>query len=134
MCFFNSAEKAYLNKMRLFHLEISDLQRYSTEKLIQMSQGNNVLGVGGSNADGCHLRNTCFPSTQLKRPLRNKLTFSTLKILLCMKYSFPKITQFSLGNNVLDAAASNIDCVLWRDTCVSSIQLRRNELSPHRKF
>jgi hypothetical protein len=29
------------------------------------------------------------------------------------------------GNNVLDAAASNIDGFLWRDTCVSSNQLNR---------
>jgi hypothetical protein len=36
--------------------------------------------------------------------------------------SFEKLTQFSKGNNVLNASASNLDGFLWRDTCVSSIQ------------
>jgi hypothetical protein len=34
-----------------------------------------------------------------------------------MKYSFQKLTQFSQGNTVLDAAASNIDVFLERDMC-----------------
>jgi hypothetical protein len=51
--------------------------------------------------------------------------FSTLKTEICWKYSFQKLTQFSQGNNVLDAAASNIDVILWRDTCVSLTQMNR---------
>jgi hypothetical protein len=31
--------------------------------------------------------------------------FSNLKILICRMYSFQKLTQFSQGNNVLDAPA-----------------------------
>jgi hypothetical protein len=42
-----------------------------------------------------------------------------------MKYYFQKLTKFSKGNNVLDAAAYNIDGFLWRDTCVPSSQLNR---------
>jgi hypothetical protein len=38
-------------------------------------------------------------------------------------YYFEKLMQFSQGNNVLDDAASNIDCFLWRNTCVSSTEL-----------
>jgi hypothetical protein len=34
--------------------------------------------------------------------------------------SLQKLTQFSQGNNVLDAAHSNIHGFLFRDTCVSS--------------
>jgi hypothetical protein len=34
---------------------------------------------------------------------------STLKHLICRKYSFQKLTQFSQENNVLDATVSNID-------------------------
>jgi hypothetical protein len=34
---------------------------------------------------------------------------STLKILTCRKYSIQKLTKFSQGNNMLDAAASDID-------------------------
>jgi hypothetical protein len=33
---------------------------------------------------------------------------------------YSKLTQYSQGNNVLDALASNIYCFLWRVTCVSS--------------
>jgi hypothetical protein len=39
----------------------------------------------------------------------------TLKTMICRKYSFQKLTQFSQ-----DAADSNRDGFLWRDTCVSS--------------
>jgi hypothetical protein len=35
--------------------------------------------------------------------------FTILKILIGRKDSFQKLTQFSHGNNVLEAAASNID-------------------------
>jgi hypothetical protein len=35
---------------------------------------------------------------------------------------FPKITQFSQGNNVLDAAASNINDLLWRGTWVFQVR------------
>jgi hypothetical protein len=37
-----------------------------------------------------------------------------------MKYSFEKLTQFSQGNNVLDAPSSNTDVFLSSDTCVST--------------
>jgi hypothetical protein len=33
--------------------------------------------------------------------------FSTLKTLICRKYTFQKLTQFLQGNNVLDAPASD---------------------------
>jgi hypothetical protein len=39
-----------------------------------------------------------------------------LKILMCSKISFQKLTKFSQGNNVLDAPASNTDSFLLRDT------------------
>jgi hypothetical protein len=58
-----------------------------------------------------------------KACLEQNETFSTLKTMICRKYSFEKLTQFSQGNNVLDAAASHIHGFLWRDTCVSSTQL-----------
>jgi hypothetical protein len=45
---------------------------------------------------------------------------STLKHLSCSLDSFQKLPQFSQGNNVLDAPASNTDGFLLRDTCVSS--------------
>jgi hypothetical protein len=45
--------------------------------------------------------------------------------MVCKKYSIQKVTQFSHGNNVLDAYASNTDGFLFRDTCVSSTQLNK---------
>jgi hypothetical protein len=36
------------------------------------------------------------------------------------KYSFQNLTQFSQGNNVLDAPAYNLDGFLYRGTYVSS--------------
>jgi hypothetical protein len=51
--------------------------------------------------------------------------FPTLKTTFSTKYSFQKLTQFSQGDNVLDAADSNVDGFLWRDVCVSSTQLNR---------
>jgi hypothetical protein len=42
-----------------------------------------------------------------------------------MQYSFQKLTQFSQGNNVLDAPPSNIDVFLLKYTCLYSTQLSR---------
>jgi hypothetical protein len=39
-----------------------------------------------------------------------------------MKHFFQKLSQFSQGNDALDAAASNIDAFLWRDPCVTTTQ------------
>jgi hypothetical protein len=41
------------------------------------------------------------------------------------KYFFQKLTEFTLGNNVLDAPASNRDGFVWRDTCVPSNKQNR---------
>jgi hypothetical protein len=48
---------------------------------------------------------------------------STFKSLVAEKDSFQTKSQFSLGNNVLESAASDIDVFLRRGTCVSSTQL-----------
>jgi hypothetical protein len=52
--------------------------------------------------------------------------FSTLKTVIFGKHFFPKLAQFSQGNNVLDAPASTTHEFLSRDTCVSSTQLNRS--------
>jgi hypothetical protein len=49
----------------------------------------------------------------------------TLKNISSWKCSFPKRTQFSDGNYLLDAAVSYTDGFLWRDSYVSSTQLNR---------
>jgi hypothetical protein len=48
-----------------------------------------------------------------------KEPFSTLKILMCRKYSFQKRTKFSQGENVLSTAGSTIDGFLWRVICAA---------------
>jgi hypothetical protein len=50
---------------------------------------------------------------------------STLKTMICRNHTLQKLTQFSVGKNVLDTTASNRDGCLWRDTCVSPNQLNR---------
>jgi hypothetical protein len=51
--------------------------------------------------------------------------FSSLKILICRKYSYQKLTQFSQGYNVIDATACNTHGFLSRDICVPSSQQYR---------
>jgi hypothetical protein len=57
--------------------------------------------------------------------LEQKEPISILKHLSCRNSSFQKETQFSQGNNVVHAAASNTDCFLLRDLCVSLTYLHR---------
>jgi hypothetical protein len=40
--------------------------------------------------------------------------------MICRMSYFQKLTQFSLGNHVLDAPASNTDAFLSRDMCFSN--------------
>jgi hypothetical protein len=51
--------------------------------------------------------------------------FLPLKTLMGRKNSFQKPTQFSQGNNEIDAPASNKDGFLSKDKCVSATQLNR---------
>jgi hypothetical protein len=55
--------------------------------------------------------------------LEQSKPISTFKHLGSRKYSFQKLNWFSQGNNMLDAAASNIDDIFRRDTYISSTQL-----------
>jgi hypothetical protein len=57
-----------------------------------------------------------------------------LKNLSYRKYSFQKLTQFSQGNNVLDALASNTASFISRDICVFKLAKepiwKKENLSP----
>jgi hypothetical protein len=101
------------------------LQEIILQKLTQFLQENNVLDAPASNTDGFLLRDNSFFNLAEQAYLEQNKPFSTLKILLCWKYSFQKLTQFSQGNNVLDAPASSSLGFLWELTCVSSTQLIR---------
>jgi hypothetical protein len=63
-----------------------------------------------------------------------KWAFSILKPLVCRKYSFQKLPEFSWHNNMLDGAATFIAGFLWRDTYGSSTQVNRPTWSKLRLF
>jgi hypothetical protein len=91
-------------------LETVICRKYSFQKLLQFSQGNNVLDAHDSSKDG-FLFSTLHVFHQLSwiGLYGTNEPSSCLKILICRKYSFQKLTQWSQGNNVLDATDSNID-------------------------
>jgi hypothetical protein len=76
-----------------------------------------VIDVRASNTDGFLLSDTCGFSTQLNRDIWNEERLSPAGNLSCRKYCCQNITEFSQGNNVLDAVASNTDC-LFAETYV----------------
>jgi hypothetical protein len=83
-----------------------------------------VLNAVTCNIEGFLWRDTCVSSTYPKRPIWNR-AFSYLKILICRKYSFQKLTQFSQGYNVIDSNSCNTHGFLSRDISVSSTWLNR---------
>jgi hypothetical protein len=70
-------------------------------------------------------RDTCISSPQPNRPICANRAYIHLKTVIWRKYLLQTLIQFSLGNNDLDATASNRDGCLWRDSCLSSNQLNR---------
>jgi hypothetical protein len=62
----------------------------------------------------------CFFNSGEQAYLNQTELIANLKVLGFRKYSYPKLTQFSQANNVLDAPASNTDGFLSRNTCLSS--------------
>jgi hypothetical protein len=72
MCFFNSAEKAYLDpNVRFNPLKILKGRQYSFQKLIQFSQVNRVLDASASKTDGFLSRDKSVSSNQLNPPIWN---------------------------------------------------------------
>jgi hypothetical protein len=107
-------------------------RKYAFQKQTEFSQVNNVQDDADSNTHGFLWRVTCVSSSQLNRPIMEKTEpTSTMKHLHFRKYFIENFTQFSEGNNVLDAAASNIVGFLCRDMCVSSTELNSPNRSKH---
>jgi hypothetical protein len=98
---------------------------YSIQKLTQISHVNNVLCAPASDTDIFLCRDTCVSILPEEANFEQNAPLSTFKALICMKYTFQQLTQFSQGNNVLDAVASNIDGFPLRDTHVQSTQMSR---------
>jgi hypothetical protein len=59
----------------------------------------------------------CFFNLDEMAYLEQNEPFSTLKTMRSRKYCFQKVALFLQRNNVLDAAASNIDFFLERCMC-----------------
>jgi hypothetical protein len=125
MCFFNSVEYPYLEPTET----ISTLRHQGGE----IFQKTRSIVTGKQCARKCSYqhrwfylkRYMCFfhlgewPYLEQNEPLK------TWKILICRKYSFQRVTEFSHGNNVLQTEASSIDGFLRRDICFTSTQLKR---------
>jgi hypothetical protein len=76
MCFFNSAEQAYLEQNVCFSpLKTLIGRQYSFVKVTQFSQGNNVLAGPASNLDGFLSGDTCVSLTELNMPIWKKMCF-----------------------------------------------------------
>jgi hypothetical protein len=85
-----------------------------------------VLHAAACYMHGILWRDKSVSSNQLNMPIWSKQSvYIHLKTPNCRKISFHRLTQFSWDNNVLYSPASNIDCFLYKDTCVSSTYLIR---------
>jgi hypothetical protein len=78
--------------------------------------GKNVLVATASSTDRSLLRYSCVTSTQL-----NSTNWKKMSFCMFFNYEFREALlsdtfQFLKGDNVLDAATSNIHGYLWRDT------------------
>jgi hypothetical protein len=80
-----------------------------------------VLHVAASNIDDFLWRDTCVSSTQLYRLFRANTAYIHNENYDLQAVFLSKTNSIPHGNNVLDAAASNIVDILSRDTCVCSI-------------
>jgi hypothetical protein len=73
MCFFISAEKAYLEgQYPIYPLETLSSRNNSFQKLSKFSQGINMLGVAHSNIAGFLWTDTCASSDEKNTPKRKK--------------------------------------------------------------
>jgi hypothetical protein len=79
---------------------------YAFRKQTQFLQGNNVLDAPAINMDSFLSSDTLFHLVNWIGLQGTYELFSTLKTMIFRKYFFQKLTQISLGNNVVDAAAS----------------------------
>jgi hypothetical protein len=106
-------------------LKLVSCRKHSSQKGTQFSKGNNVPGAHASKTNGFPWKYVCFVSTT-DRPIWKKMSLSPLwKLHLAGSIFFQILLQFSQRHNGLDAACTNVDGFLSRDTCVSSSRLNR---------
>jgi hypothetical protein len=100
---------AILNKLNVSPSWMWRARRYSFQKLIQFSSGNNVLDTPASNTDCMFQKLHVFLHYIWRGYFSLSEWFSHLKMLTDNNYTFHRLTQISKGNNVPDTPASNID-------------------------
>jgi hypothetical protein len=83
-----------------------------------------VVNSPPSNVSGFLSRDTCVSSTQLHRPIWNKMCVFNFEIPVWQPIFLSK-TNSMLTENALHSKHSSIDGFLSTDTCVSSTQLNR---------
>jgi hypothetical protein len=116
ICFCNSAEGLFGSIWVFLYLENSDFQ----EVLHSITKS---IHTGKQWASGL----SCSPDCVLQEIheyiqlscidfFGTKWAFVHIEVLICMKYSFQNLIQFSQGSNVLEAAVSNTDGSLCWDT------------------
>ena len=104
----NSSEEAYWEKKEhLSTLKSMICCKYSLLTETQFSQVNNVLDAPASNTDRLLQRHACVSTTQLRRPACNKRSHSHIGKYDLQEVFLQELSQFSQGNNGLDAAACN---------------------------
>jgi hypothetical protein len=96
------------------------LQEVWLSKTSSILTGEKVLEAPASNTHGFLSRGTYVSSNHLNMSIWSKQSISPLETPEFRKYSFQKLTQFSQGNNVLDALGSNTDGFLSSSSSVSS--------------
>jgi hypothetical protein len=102
------------------------LQEEFLSKPNEISQGSKKLDALAPNTDGVHWTDTCVPSRMLNSTptqlIWNKLAFHHLENSDLQEVFRRKTNSLLTGKHMLDAAASNIDGFLCRETRVSSTQ------------
>jgi hypothetical protein len=126
-CFFTLDEWVYLKQHETFSILKTMIGRTIPFKMNSVCTRKKCARFSCfSQTWFCFRRYCCFVNSAELSNLEQTEPISTLIHLSSRKYSFQELTQFSPGNNMLHAPASNIDCLHYRDTCVSSTLLSRN--------
>jgi hypothetical protein len=82
-------------------------RRYSFKNLLDFHRNKKVIDTPASNRDGVHLRDTCVSSTQLNRPIWNKMTCIPGSNCDFWEVIHSKTTSILSGKPVLGDPSSN---------------------------
>jgi hypothetical protein len=99
--------------VRFYPLKTLVGRQYSLQKLTQFSLANNMLDGLACNLEGFLSRDTCVSSTHLNSLFGANSMFLPLENHDEQAGFISKNTQFSQGNNMLNAPPSNIDALLY---------------------